>query len=305
MGFLLGVAAAAAFGGAAVVNRIGMRHRSNDDGVLMTVFVNVIVLGIVLLFTPIPEFDSRGILAFVAAGILGTFLGRSSNLRAVRIIGPARANAFLTAAPLVSGLGGWAILGEEVGLEAAFGGVIALTGLRMVVRNPGGDAVIAPVTPTDLEPATVAPVRSRVSGYLFATAGALFFGMAFVVRKLGIIWFPSAMVGAFLGAVSALVVVAAIDNYKGRIGRRWQENVRSIPWWFVAGGVLTSVALLLQFGAYFHLPAWTVSLLQGTQVLWTLLWSYLWLRQEEHLTMRLLLGVLLVVAGVSIVAVEG
>lgn len=308
MGFLLGSAAAALFGGAAVLNRIGMRHRSNDDGVLMTVFVNVVVLGVVVLFTRLPDFDPRGILAFMAAGILGTFLGRSSNLRAVRIIGPARANAFLTTAPLVSGLGGWVVLGEEIGIGAAIGGVIVLVGLRLVMRNPAGAVFIEP-TPTaaitDLDtPVPPGPGRSRVSGYLIATAGACFFGMAFVMRKLGTIWFPSAIVGAFVGAVSAFVIVTTIDGYRGRIGRRWQENVRSIPWWFVAGGIATSVALLLQFSAYFYLPAWTVSLLQGTQVLWTLLWSYLWLRREEHLTMRLVWGVLLVVIGVSIVALQ-
>ena len=305
MGFFLGVAAAAAFGGAAVLTRIGMRHRSNDDGVLMTVFVNVVALGVVALFAPIPEFDSRGIFAFVAAGILGTFLGRSSNLRAVRIIGPARANAFHTAAPLVSGLGGWLVLGEEIGLGAAIGAVIALAGLRIVVHNPLEIGAIEPVPLTGPETSHDAPpTGSRVSGYLFASAGAVFFGMAFVVRKLGIVWFPSAVVGAFLGAASALVVVATIDGYRGRISRRWQENVRSIPWWFVAAGVATSVALLLQFFAYFQLQAWTVGLLQGTQVLWTLLWSYLWLQEEEHLTMRLFWGVLLVVSGVSIVAFQ-
>jgi drug/metabolite transporter (DMT)-like permease len=128
--------------------------------------------------------------------------------------------------------------------------------------------------------------------------------MAFVMRKLGTIWFPSAIVGAFVGAVSALVIVTIVDSYRGKIRRRWQENVRSIPWWFVAGGVATSAALLLQFSAYFFLPAWTVSLLQGTQVLWTLLWSYFFLRREEHLTLRLLWGVLMVVAGVSIVALQ-
>ncbi|MGH8914132.1 MAG: EamA family transporter [Acidimicrobiia bacterium] len=307
MGFILGIAAAAAFGGAAVLTRIGMRHRSNDDGVLMSIMVNVVVLGIVVAFAPIPKFDSRGILAFIAAGILGTFLGRSSNLRAVRIIGPARANAFLSTAPLVSGLGGWIILGESVGIGAAVGGVIVLAGLRIVMRNPGRAGVIVPesVPLTDLEtPTDPVPAHSRLSGYIFATAGACFFGMAFVMRKLGIVWFPSAIVGAFLGAVSALVVVATIDSYRGRIGRRWQENVRSIPWWFVAAGVATSVALLLQFAAYFDLPAWTVSLLQGTQIMWTLLWSYVGLREEEHLTMRLFWGVLLVVIGVSIVALQ-
>lgn len=302
MGFFLGVAAAAAFGGAAVLTRIGMRHRSDDDGVLMTVFVNVVVLGVVVLFAPIPEFDYRGILAFIAAGLLGTFLGRSSNLRAVRIIGPARANVFLTAAPLVSGLGGWIVLGEEIGIGAAIGGVVVLAGLRVVMRNPAGVGV----SEIGRQPVPIPdrPGSSRVSGYLFATAGACFFGMAFVMRKLGILWFPSAIVGAFLGAVSAFIIVAAIDSSRGRMGRRWRENVRSIPWWFVAAGITTSVALLLQFAAYFELPAWTVSLLQGTQVMWTLLWSYLWLRREEHLTMRLVWGVLLVVTGVSIVALQ-
>jgi len=305
MGFLLGMAAAAAFGGAAVLTRIGMRHRSDDDGVLMTVSVNVLVLGTVVAFAPIPKFDSRGILAFIAAGILGTFLGRSSNLRAVRIIGPARANAFLTAAPIVSGLGGWLILGEEVGLGAAIGAVLTLIGLRIVVHNPVAFEFAEPVQPTEPETSLAAvPAGTRVSGYLFASAGAVFFGMAFVMRKLGILWFPSAVVGAFLGAASALVVVTAIDGYRGRINRRWEENVRSVPWWFVAAGVATSVALLFQFGAYFQLPAWTVSLLQGTQLLWTMLWSYLWLRDEEHLTVRLLWGVLLVVAGVSVVALQ-
>lgn len=302
MGFLLGAAAAAAFGGAAVLNRIGMRHRSNDDGVLMSILVNVAVLGVVVLLTSRPEFDPRGILAFVAAGILGTFLGRTSNLRAVRIIGPARANAFLTTAPLISGIGGWLVLGEEVGIGAAIGGLIVLMGLRLVMRNPG----IAPPPPPSTGPAITLPATagSRISGYLLAVGGACFFGMAFVMRKLGTVWFPSAIVGAFVGAVSALVIVTIVDSYRGQIRRRWQENVRSIPWWFVAGGVATSAALLLQFSAYFYLPAWTVSLLQGTQVLWTLLWSYFFLRGEEHLTLRLLWGVLLVVAGVSIVALQ-
>jgi drug/metabolite transporter (DMT)-like permease len=301
MGFLLGAAAAAAFGGAAVLNRIGMRHRSNDDGVLMSILVNVAVLGVVVLLTSRPEFDPRGILAFVAAGILGTFLGRTSNLRAVRIIGPARANAFLTTAPLISGIGGWLVLGEEVGVGAAVGGLIVLVGLRLVMRNPGSTAATdSPTTRVTLPETT----GSRISGYLLAAGGACCFGMAFVMRKLGTIWFPSAIVGAFVGAVSALVIVTIVDSYRGKIRRRWQENVRSIPWWFVAGGVATSAALLLQFSAYFFLPAWTVSLLQGTQVLWTLLWSYFFLRREEHLTLRLLWGVLMVVAGVSIVALQ-
>jgi DME family drug/metabolite transporter len=309
MGFFFGMAAAVAFGGAAVLNRIGMRHRSDDDGVLMTIFVNVVVLGLVVLFAPIPKFDSRGILAFIAAGLLGTFLGRSSSLRAVRLIGPSRANAFLTAAPLVSGLGGWIVLGEEVQIGSAVGGIIVLSGLRIVMSNPAGVGSTAgpqPVAMADAvaAPGPAAPTGSSVSGYLFATGGAVFFGMAFVVRKLGIVWFPSAIVGAFLGAVSAFILVAAIDSIRGRMGRRWRENVKSIPWWFVAAGVATSAALVLQFIAYFDLPAWTVSLLQGTQVIWTLLFSYLWLRREEHLTTRLVWGVLLVVTGVSIVALQ-
>ncbi len=38
--------------------------------------------------------------------------------------------------------------------------------------------------------------------------------------------------------------------------------------------------------------------------MWTLLWSYVWLRREESLSRELLAGVSLVVIGVSIVAIR-
>lgn len=307
MGVFFGIAAAAAFGGGAVLNRVGMRHRENDNGVLMTIFVNVVVLGAAMLFVPMPSFDPRGILAFVGAGLLGTFFGRATNLRAVRLIGPSRANALLTTAPLVSAAGGWIVLGEAVGWVSAGGALIVLVGLRIVMRSPVSAEVPTAVSSggdARTESSEADPHRRALSGYVMASIGAVFFGMAFVVRKLGILWFPSAVVGAFLGALSALVGVAIVDGLGGRIKQRWKENFRSIPWWFVAGGLATSAALLFQFIAYFDLPAWTVSLFQGTQVMWTLLWSYVWLRREERLSAELIAGISLVVVGVSIVAVQ-
>lgn len=305
MGFVFGIAAAAVFGLSAVCNRIGMRVRPDDDGLMMTVTINVIVLGVPLLFLGLPRLDGIGLAAFATGGLTGTYLGRFTNLKAIRRVGPARANAFLTSSPIVSALLGWLVLGETVAPGAAAGAALVLIGLRFVVRTTGSNA---PAAATILE---AAPPRDRPttsssprSGFLWAGLAPLFFGSAFVFRKVGMNTIPDVLLGAFLGALSALVALVVVDVLRDRVSERIHDNFRHIPWWFVAGGVGTSAALILQFLAYFDLPAWVVSLLQGTQGMWTLFWSFLFLRREEHLSWRLALGVALVVGGVSIVTLQ-
>lgn len=67
---LFEIAAAPAFGGGAALNRVGMRHWADDNGVRMTVFVTVVVLGVAMLFVPMPASDPRGIVAFNGVGFL-------------------------------------------------------------------------------------------------------------------------------------------------------------------------------------------------------------------------------------------
>ncbi len=128
MGILLGLTAGFCFSIASIFARFGMRFRRRDDGVFMSLLMNLLVLGGITLLVDLPTWNTEGVIALAVGGVVGTFGGRTSNLRAIRIIGPSRANAFLIAGPLVVAIGGWIVLGESVSLLSGFGGALVVTG---------------------------------------------------------------------------------------------------------------------------------------------------------------------------------
>lgn len=288
MGIVLGLASAALFGLGGTCSKRGMVGRPTDDGMLPMLAVNMGIVGLILPFAPAAAFDGVGFAAFVVGGFLGTFLGRSTNLRAIRRLGPIRANTFLTTTPIVTAIIGWLLLGEALSPLAGAGSAAAIAGLWWMSQPPKKPSA----TPTS---------RLRAGAYAAALASPLFFGTAFVLRKFGIEHYASPVVGALVGVAVALVVLLGHEALSRRLRGRLDAYRRSMPWWFVWAGVATGVAVVLQFATYELLPAWTVSLFQATQVLWTLGWSALILRRDETFDRRTLAGIALVVTGIAVV----
>jgi drug/metabolite transporter (DMT)-like permease len=297
-GVLLAVATGALFAAGAVLARIGQRHRPKDDGLLMTVLVNVLVLGTISLTVEAPNWSTAGVFGLAIGGVLGSLMGRSANLRGVRLVGATRTSAFMTGTPLVAAVAGTLLLGEDVDFVDGIGGLLVITGLLALVRSRA--------TPTAVLDGVAAPAdRTTVRlGFFFAAAAPVFFGLSFVVKKWGLIRYDSAVLGAFIGAFTALLIVILLDVSSGRIGRRVRENFRQIPWWFVAAGVAMSGAILTQFAAFSYLEAWLVGVLQGTQGIWALLLGWLFIRKEERIDRWIMLSVLLVAAGITLIGIQ-
>lgn len=316
-GVVLGLISAAVFGLGAVCMRVGMRDRA-DDGLYTTVLVNTLFLGIAMLVVSLPRWNRAGLLAFCLSGVLATSLGRAFSFRAVRLIGASRANAFSITAPVFSAIGGWIVLDERLQPIQVLGGIVVIAGLALLVRSSGSAESLAsqPTTVTAVLPGEspervlmrqllVRRFREGRDAYVYAAIAAMFFGLAFVARKYGIERYPSAVAGGFFGASTALVVLSATAFVRGRLLELILRNVATPSRWFLAGGAAMSFGLIFQFSTYRYLQAWLVSLLLGTQGLWTLLWSYLFIRHEERIRRELIASVLLVVAGVAIITVPG
>lgn len=298
IGVFFGLATGALFATGAVLARVGQRHRPQDDGLLMTILVNVIVLGLISFTVTPPPWSTAGVVGLAVGGVIGSLAGRYANLRAVRLVGATRASAFMTGSPLVAALAGWLLLQEDVEPLDALGGLIVIAGLLALVR-----ARAAPTAMIEGE-ATVVDRRTRRIGFFFAAAAPVAFGLGFVVKKWGLLRYDDAVLGALFGTVAALAVVVSIDAIGGRIGQRLKENFRQIPWWFVAAGVAMSGALLTQFAALSHLDAWLVGVLQGTQGIFALVLGWLFIRKEERIDAWVVSSVLLVAAGVILISLQ-
>lgn len=318
MGILLGLASAVLFAISAVCVKIGMRVRPSDNGHFMSVVLNCAIIGIVMLAVDLPPWSWIGFIVFVLAGVMTTFLGRGTSYAAIRYLGPARQSAILISAPLFAAVTEWFVLHEEIGALQAIGALIVSLGLVILAkakiekeqRDHGtldrgvavhlSSAAARPSTPSGGRFAS----RRFAKGFSFALVAAIFFGAGFVVRKLGLAYYDSAVAGAFFGAMTALTAIVVSTGTSGRINDLVDDNFRRIPWWFVVAGVSSTLALLAQFTAFGYLPAWIVSLLQGTQAVWTLLLSYLFLRREEPLGWKLVLSMALVMIGVAIITLQ-
>lgn len=292
MGIALGLTAALCFSLTSILVRVGQRTRPDDDGVFMSVLINVLILGVASAFIDWPAWDNAAMAAFVVGGIIGTVGGRTSMLRAVRLIGPSRSNAFVTGAPVVAATAGWVVLEETLTPVEMFGTALVIAGLLWLIK-----------------------VRSRgqadgergvpILHYVIAAGAPVSFGLAFVIRKWGLGRFDSSVVGAWVGAASAYAVIVLVDAARGRLGGRIRSNLTSrVSWWFVGAGLTTSAALLGQFTAFRYLDAWAVGVLQATQAIWTILLSVLFLRGDERVDRALVGSVLAVVLGVVLISVQ-
>ena len=289
MGFVFGVAAAFFFSTTSVLVRVGQRDRANDDGVFMSVLVNVVALGLISLTLDLPPWSWEAFGAFVIGGVIGTVVGRTAMLRAVRLVGASRSNAFMAATPAVAAFTGWLLLGETLTLLEFIGAAIVISGLLWLVRarSAGSEQGHEPV-----------PLLHYVIAAMAPTA----FGTAFVFRKWGLERFDSAIMGAFLGAASAYLIIVLIEAFRGKLGDRVRENFGNVSWWFVGAGVSTTLALISQFTAFTYLEAWIVGTLQSTQAIITLGLSWIFLKQHERITLPLIGAVILVVGGVVLIS---
>jgi drug/metabolite transporter (DMT)-like permease len=261
----------------------------------MTIFVNVVMLGMIGVFVPRPDWSSTGIAALAAAGLVGMIGGRYTNLRAIRYVGATRASVFITATPVVTAAAGWAALDEPLGFVDAFGGFLVMASLAVLIRTRSTAAAVS---------THEAHERPHVIGYVFAVAAPVLFGLAFVLRKWGLREFDSAVLGVLIGGTTALVYLVLVDLARGRFAARMSENFSSINWWFVGAGAAISFALISQFWAFTLIPAWVVAVLQSTQALWVMGLSYVLLRSEERIDLTLIGSAAVVAAGVILIAVS-
>jgi uncharacterized membrane protein len=219
---------------------------------------------------------------FVLGGVLASGLGRLVFAIGIDRLGSSLSNAFTNTRPLFAVLMAVAWLGETVTPGMAAGVIVLVCGLGLLSLSRGGDVS-----------------GWRRSDLIFPLAAAVVFAAGNVVRRFGFtVSSVTSLQAVTVGETAALVSMVAFAAATGRLGA--DGAPRRAFGYFAVNGLTAGVGLFAMFAALRAGPVSIVDPVTATAPLVTTAVAYLILRDVERITSRLVLGVVLVVAGVAL-----
>ena len=263
----------------------GMTTRNMPQSVFTTVLFSTLVIFISSVVTGeffrIGALTAYSALLFSAAGALNFILGRMLNYASLVILGPSRGSAITSSQSLFAVLFGILLISEPLTLIAGVGVILAFFGTVLVtIVNDKKDKL-----------------DSR--GLFYALTAAIFVGMSVVVIRAANLITPLPVDGALISYLTAacfyfIVNMARTRKLRSVVGGK-------IPL-LAAAGTSSGLAQSARFVALLMAPVVLVAPVVTANPLFTMLLSFLTMRGKERLTMRLIAGAIMIIAGVAVIS---
>ena len=138
LGVVLSLAAAAGFGGSAVLARVGLQYVRPVTGTLISLLVGIVItttLAFVFHYDDIVNLAAIAIAWFLLVGILNYPLGRLLNYNSVSKLGVSKSTPVVGASPLFAAVLAVVFGGETMNLPILVGTVIIISGIGLIVSQ--------------------------------------------------------------------------------------------------------------------------------------------------------------------------
>lgn len=330
MGILFALISAVGFALTYVLIRKGVRPEDPDNGLMITMSINVLILAtasvVLWIVVPLPAVHLEAVAWFVAAGLLGPLVGRYTLFGGIRRIGSSRAAAIKNNAPVVTVVVAVAFLGEQLSLTAMFGVALVILGLMMLAHEAFTKGAPGPQPRRDepvtwtLESEVVAegalladvPVRtesvpsrlssSALTGIGMAALAAVAFGLSQITRTVGLDLTPNAVLGAAVGALAGFASYVAVTALQGRLGRIMVASFASFRPVLWLAGVTSAIGILSFYVAVTFAPVSYVSVVAASETLLTLIFGAVFISRVEAISRRIVIPAVAVFGGTALIA---
>jgi transporter family protein len=150
------------------------------------------------------------------------------------------------------------------------------------------------------EEALVSPKR----GLILPISGSLIAGLGYALKKIGLNTYDEPMMGVAIAYISTLILSSFIFIVSPKTRRSTTVNPSTLML-FWKGGLCFAIAYLLAFYAIQFGEISVVAPLTQTEPLFLLVLSYFYLRKSVTFSKKLVLGTVIIVAGVMIISAFG
>ena len=293
LGVTLSVLVALVVSAQVLLVRVGAEHGSVRQAVLLSMGVNILAFLPAAAILHFPEYGvtPTSLLAFAAAGFMGTFLGRMLYYDSIERIGAGRTEPLKASMPLFASLIAVLILKETLTMAHTGGIVLIVVGIAVIsweTTNSGAEhGEDVSLTALGL------PLLAAMS---FATEPNLV--------RIGFAEETPVLVGLTIKTTAATIGFTGYLWYRG--GLQF-DRLLGKPYtrWYLAAAVANTLSVLGYYAALKISRVVVVAPITQTSPLLVAILAYVFLSHLEHITWRLISASLLVVVGAGVVTVFG
>lgn len=285
LGVLLAVLGAALLAVQSLTVRYGTVTSRSADALLVVLTVNVAVLVPVafVLGQPLQTLTVRSLVAFSAAGLVGTMAARAFYYEAIKRIGSSRAEPIKASQPLHATLIAVLVLGETVGPGHLLAMMCIVAGVALISYEHGRSGS--------------AKTETGYAALLLPLAAAFLFGIEPIFAKLGFAEGTPVLSGLLVKTVSAAVAFVLYLAWKSGLPRPSEFRRAELPW-LVGAGLANTAFMLGYYGALaLESVSVVVPLVQSSPLLVILLSMRFVSDDLERVTWRLAAAASVVVVG--------
>lgn len=290
LGVALAAFAALSIAGQAMFIRLGTANGRSNDALAVVVVVNLLLLlpAAALLAYPDYGLTTRAVLAFAAAGLLGTLVGRGLLYAGIKRVGASRAEPIKSSMPLFATVVAVAVLGETLTAGHVAGILLIFAGVWLVSREARGNEA------DDLD-------VSRAN-LLLPLGAAFFFGIEPTFAKIGFAEGTPFLVGLAIKTGVASVGLLAYLWWRDALPEPSLAGTPTFRWYLLAG--VASTLFLVSFYAGLEVaPVSVVTPIMQTSPLLVVVLSFVFLQRLERVTWRVGAAATIIVAGAVAVTV--
>jgi drug/metabolite transporter (DMT)-like permease len=277
-----GILASLCFAAASLLAQRGLHVIPTPWGAWVTLVANTTFLFVFhfLIYPSAPIFV-RDNLTFVAVGLLVPGVTRVLTFRGIRTMGSAITSTIVNTTPMFSTTLAMLILAERPGPLVLFGVVLIVCGL-VIISWEGSQ-------------------RSwKRTELVFPFLAAVIFSMKDVTVRWGLGGSGSPILAAAIAAVTSTVEIFLINRFVHKETFRFPS--RNVIYWFVTSGICTGGSFLFMFLALSMERVSIIAPLINSYAVFVLILAPLLAREIESVTVRKIVGAVLVVAGIFLIS---
>jgi uncharacterized membrane protein len=263
--------------------RRGLVHSNAITGSLVSLSTSAAIFWLLVpFFVPLSAFWSPAIGYFVAAGLFAPAIGQTLGYLGIQRVGVARSSPIVNSAPIFSSILAVIFLGEVWTLQNIMGTGLVILGVIILSSSRPAES---PWRKIDI---------------IYPILAALAFGISTTLRKTGLMTVQRPILAAAVTVGTALFALLALIQIQG--GRRALKLNRQSGGWLIAAALVNTGAILSVFSALNVGKIVRVEPLIASNPLLSILWTGIFLREIERLSVRVVIGALVTVAGTILVA---